>query len=176
MITIIRFDISLIFVCIFGYMSIQIMNCIKNCNKIQFYSTIKTCFFMAILFVIALTIFPIELRSNNSVNYNLIPFKTILTFLSYKDTIDECVNIIGNIILFIPIGFFAYIMFKGKKLKTIVLCLAITLSIEIIQLVLPARSCNIDDIIVTFTGGYIGLILAIKFVSYINRKKLCQNK
>lgn len=162
----------LIFVFIFAYMSVKIVDCIKIDNKIQFDNTIKICFFMSILFVVALTLFPIEIVSKNSINYNLIPFKTILTFLNNKNIVDICSNILGNIILFVPLGFFAYIIFKGNKIKTLLFCLATTLSVEIVQLMLPARLCDVDDLITNFAGSYIGLILAIKFVSYINKKKL----
>ncbi|WP_394866640.1 VanZ family protein [Paraclostridium bifermentans] len=176
MVTLMRFNIFLIFVCIFGYMGVKIVDCIKIDNKTQFDNNMKTCFFMSILFVIALTLFPVEIVNKNSVNYNLIPFKTILTFLSNKNIIDICANILGNIILFVPLGFFAYIIFKGNKAKTLSLCLAITISVEILQLLLPARLCDVDDVITNFAGGYIGLILAFYFVKYMNKNKLCQNK
>ncbi|WP_314738526.1 VanZ family protein [Paraclostridium sordellii] len=46
-----------------------------------------------------------------------------------------------------------------------------TIFVEIIQLILPGRLTDIDDIILNFLRGYIGVLLAIKFVNYINRKQ-----
>ncbi|WP_261291460.1 VanZ family protein [Paraclostridium sordellii] len=51
------------------------------------------------------------------------------------------------------------------------LCLYSTIFVEIIQLILPCRLTDIDDIILNFLRGYIGVLLAIKFVNYINRKQ-----
>lgn len=176
MVTLMRFNMFLIFVCIFGYMGIRIVDCVRTDNKIQFENTIKTCFFISILFIVALTLFPVEIDSKELFNYNLIPFKTILAFLHSKDIMDICANILGNIVLFVPLGFFAYIKFKGNKFKTFLLCLSTTIFVEAVQLMLPARLCDVDDVITNFIGGCIGLILAVNFIKYINKKKLCQNK
>lgn len=40
--------------------------------------------------------------------------------------------------------------------------------VETVQLMLPAPLCDIDGLITNFIDGYIGLILAINFVKYIN--------
>lgn len=167
-----RFNIFLIFICIFGYMSVKLQYYIKNENKILFNYTINTYFFMSILFIVSLTLFPVEFSKNGLFTFNLIPFKTILTMLFNSSIIDILANIFGNITLFAPLGLFSYFVFKGNKNKTFKLCLIFTVLVETIQLILPARLFDIDDIMLNFLGGFIGLILAIKFTNYINDKEV----
>lgn len=71
------------------------------------------------------------------------------------------------------LGFFSYIQFKrGKKLKSIMLCLYYVLFIETVQLVLLGRLTDINDIILNFLKGYIGILFAIKInVIYLNNSK-----
>ena len=166
-----RFNIFLIFIFIFGYMGIKLQYYIKTENKIQFNDNIKSCFFMSILFIASLTIFPIEFSTKGLFEINLIPFKTILILLSSGSIIDILANIFGNTILFTPLGFFSYFIYKGNKYKALKLCLLGTIFAETIQLILPARLTDIDDVILNFLGGYIGVILAIKFTKYINSKQ-----
>lgn len=171
MLTLMRFNIFLIFIFIFGYMGIKLQDYIKTENKIQFNDNIKICFFMSILFITSLTIFPIEFSTKGLFEINLIPFKTILILLYSGNIIDILANIFGNTILFVPLGFFSYFIYKGNKYKSLKLCLLGTIFAEIIQLILPARLTDIDDILLNFLGGYIGVILAIKFTKYINSKQ-----
>ena len=170
MVTLFRFNIFLIFVCIFGYMSIKISHYIQTSNIKQFNETMKTGFFMAILSIIALTLFPIELSTNGLFKLSIIPFKTTLSIIFSGNIISILANIIGNTIMFIPLGFFSYINFKGNKSKSIKLCLYTTLFVETVQIILPARLFDIDDIMLNFLGGYIGVNMAIKFIKLVNNK------
>lgn len=152
-------------------MGIKLQYYIKTENKIQFNDNIKICFFMSILFIASLTIFPIEFSTKGLFEINLIPFKTILILLYSGNIIDILANIFGNTILFAPLGFSSYFIYKGNKYKSLELCLLVTIFAETMQLILPARLTDIDDIILNILGGYIGVILAIKFTKYINSKQ-----
>lgn len=152
-------------------MGIKLQHYIKTENKIQFNDSIKTFFFMSILFIASLTMFPIEFSTKGLFEINLIPFKTIFIFISSGNLIDILANIFGNTILFAPLGFFSYFVYKGNKYKSLKLCLLGTILVETTQLIIPARLSDIDDIILNFLGGYIGVIIAIKFTQYINSKQ-----
>ncbi|WP_422395159.1 VanZ family protein [Paraclostridium sordellii] len=52
-----------------------------------------------------------------------------------------------------------------------IFCLYSTIFVEILQLILPCRLTDIDDIILNFLRGYIGVLLSIKFVNYIKMKQ-----
>lgn len=88
---------------------------------------------------------------------SLIPFATIRSYIKYSGLFHALLNILGNVILFIPIGFiFPLILIRYRNLKKIaVLSISISLFIEFIQFFV-GRSCDIDDLILNFVGGIIG--------------------
>ncbi len=88
---------------------------------------------------------------------SLIPFATIRSYIKYSGIFHALLNILGNVILFIPIGFiFPLILIRYRDLKRIaVLSISISLFIEFIQFFV-GRSCDIDDLILNFVGGIIG--------------------
>ena len=84
-------------------------------------------------------------------------------------------NVIGNIVLFIPFGFFIYIKFEKNKTKTLLAVFIMTLGVEFIQGFIPYRFCDIDDIILNTFGGYIGIIIYnILFSKFNNKLKKIQ--
>lgn len=88
---------------------------------------------------------------------NYIPFKEILRYdigsgLFYK-------NILGNVLLFLPYGFFIGCYLKpDKMIFPFLLSLILSLSIETTQLVI-GRVFDIDDIILNVLGGLLGFLL-----------------
>ena len=88
---------------------------------------------------------------------SLIPFATIRSYIKYSGLFHALLNILGNVILFIPIGFiFPLILIRYRDLKRIaVLSISISIFIEFIQFFV-GRSCDIDDLILNFIGGIIG--------------------
>ena len=96
------------------------------------------------------------------VNYgtnNFIPFKEIFRYDvgSYK----FIKNIIGNIIMFIPYGFFASYYLKNRKFGTIAfLTLVVSTTIEFVQMYI-GRVFDIDDIILNLVGGIVGFLLFV---------------
>ena len=68
-------------------------------------------------------------------------------------------NIIGNIILFIPFGFFvSYYLKLERKSLIFFVTLGISVIIELIQLKI-GRAFDIDDIILNIVGGILGYFL-----------------
>ena len=100
--------------------------------------------------------------TGQDVNYggvNLIPFKEMFRyeFGSYK----FMKNIVGNILLFIPYGYFSSYYLNNKKVGTnIVVCLIATLCIESIQYYI-GRVFDIDDIILNVLGCFLGYLLYV---------------
>jgi len=90
---------------------------------------------------------------------NFIPFKEMFRYEigSYK----FMKNIIGNILLFVPYGFFSSYYLNNKKISTnVFLCLIATCCIELIQLKI-GRVFDIDDIMLNVFGGFIGCLLYV---------------
>ncbi len=92
---------------------------------------------------------------------NLIPFRTIVSFLLYGGYDDTMVNILGNILIFIPFGIgVVYLSNRGVSVKkNLIFCLLFPLFIETVQLFI-GRNVDIDDVILNFTGGFIGVLIA----------------
>ena len=90
---------------------------------------------------------------------NLTPFKEILrySFGSYK----FMKNVVGNILLFVPFGFFAsYYLNDKKTMHAIIIPLIVSVCAEAIQYHI-GRVFDIDDIILNVIGGFLGYLLFI---------------
>ena len=116
---------------------------------------------MLLLFVAyILILFQLVTYSNNGLNgVNLIPFKEILRYEFGSKEFTR--QVIGNIILFIPFGFFityyANIKNIGSAFFTTV---AASIVIETVQYFI-GRSFDIDDIILNVAGGLLGFLLFV---------------
>ncbi len=113
--------------------------------------------------------------------YNLIPFHEIKRYFNYWDVVGAevfCLNIFGNIILFIPLGFFIPALFTGKghyPLEAIIICFLFSVAVEVIQLVTRLGSCDVDDVILNTLGGIIGYII-YRIYSFIRRRSYGRKK
>lgn len=88
---------------------------------------------------------------------NFIPFREILRYNMGSRLFFK--NVLGNMIMFLPYGFFASYYLKSKKL-TLPLCLTIltSVSIETVQLII-GRVFDVDDIILNILGGVLGFYI-----------------
>ncbi len=88
---------------------------------------------------------------------NLMPFKEILRYEVGSRAFYK--QVFGNILLFIPLGYFATSYCKIKGLGTITLVsLLSSLTIEVTQHYI-GRVFDIDDIILNVVGGIVGFLL-----------------
>ena len=72
--------------------------------------------------------------------------------------------LIGNMLMFIPMGIMLPLVFKNINKKNIfVIAILITLSIEILQPIV-GRSFDIDNIIMNFIGSIIGYLAVTIFI------------
>ena len=100
-------------------------------------------------------------RAQGGSNYNLVPFQTIETYLSDLSFGVAFVNIVGNIIPFIPMGFLLPMVFQSQRkiFKTMFTCLLLIISIECIQFFAYLGSFDIDDIILNMISCFSGFLL-----------------
>ena len=89
---------------------------------------------------------------------NLVPFRTILSYLqSGKGLMIVGINIIGNIVLLVPIGFLFPFVYRNMTWKTsLVLALAAGLALEGMQLVFHVGIFDVDDVILNGLGVMLG--------------------
>lgn len=94
---------------------------------------------------------------------NLIPFKTLIQYIAYPTMYNTLVNIIGNIVILMPIQFLVMKIFDLKKLKTVLLIdITLILTIEIIQLISHTGVFDVDDIILNLFGMLIIYVVVVK--------------
>ena len=133
---------------------LRITYLVINGKKFVLYEELLKLFFI----VYILCLFQIVTAQDISFGgINIIPFKEIFryeagTYLFYK-------NILGNVLLFLPFGFFVGYFIKVKKVSVmLLLTFIVSLSIETIQLSI-GRVFDVDDVILNVLGGLIGFIL-----------------
>lgn len=87
---------------------------------------------------------------------NFIPFKEILRYNMGSRLFFK--NVIGNLIMFMPYGFFISYYLKNKKPSlTIMLTVIASFSIELVQMII-GRVFDVDDIILNVLGGFLGYL------------------
>ncbi len=113
--------------------------------------------FMTYLLVLFRLVTSQDISALNSTN--LVPFKEILRYDVGTNEFNR--QVIGNILLFVPFGYFMsnYCRIKGLGTITIVSLLT-SLVIETVQHFI-GRSFDVDDIILNVLGGIVGFLLYI---------------
>ena len=85
---------------------------------------------------------------------NFIPFKEIMRYNIMSRLFFK--NVLGNMIMFLPFGFFVSYYLKSEKLTLpLFLILIASISIEVVQLLI-GRVFDVDDIILNILGGLLG--------------------
>lgn len=106
---------------------------------------------------------------------NFIPFKEILRYDITSRLFIK--NVLGNMIMFLPFGFFmSYYLDIDKPHLPIILTVIASTSIEIVQMSI-GRVFDVDDIILNLLGGIVGYSLykVLKKVGDI-LPKFCKNE
>ena len=106
-----------------------------------------------IIYMIMIFNMTIYSRSMIKYSYNLIPFKTIIGYWSQPNSYDLIINILGNIIIVMPIQFLLIRIFSLQSIKNcLVIDIIIMLLIETIQLISCTGVFDIDDMILYLIG------------------------
>ena len=135
--------------------SIRIFYIINHRGKHAFYKE----FFYVIGLLYILILF--ELLTNSEANvgggYNIMPFSEITRYTFGSNLF--MLNVIGNILIFIPFGFFVSEYIKPKKIfSPLIIAIIVSVCVEFVQLHI-GRSFDIDDIILNLVGSIIGYLI-----------------
>lgn len=116
----------------------------------------------------------LESMDSLSNNINIIPFKTIFQYINalFSNALNRTtiiVNLFGNLIMFMPMGFFVpYFIPKAKKILYFLgIMLSMLVSIELLQLLTTRGICDIDDIILNLSGAL--LVFFICKTSFVKK-------
>ena len=134
--------------------SIRIIYLINTKKNFKLYEELVSLSF--IIYILSL-FYLVTFQDVNYGDSNFIPFKEMFRYdvgsrLFFK-------NVLGNILLFVPLGFYAGYYTKSKKIIPMFIIVAISsATIEFTQLNI-GRTFDIDDIILNTVGGVIGSLL-----------------
>ncbi len=136
---------------------LKITRVIINNDKFVFYKEFYSLLFIVYILLLYFLLLSTENASNG---INLVPFHEMTRYSIGSKAFFY--NVIGNIVLFIPFGYFVSDYLKAKKIPHIlVVSIIISLTAELIQLKI-GRAFDIDDIILNVIGSIIG------FMGYIS--------
>ena len=113
-------------------------------------------------------------------DYNLTPFETIKMYIVYMDYFSFhvwFVNLFGNIIAFMPLGFLLPLLkdlWKGP-IRITILSFLVSLTAETIQLIFHVGRFDVDDMILNTLGGLLGYVL-LQILQSITLDMLKQSK
>lgn len=103
---------------------------------------------------------PARERLETGVMMNLVPFDTIQRYTSFRSFGSSAVNLVGNVVMFIPLGALPPVLWKRFRAlwKMTLLGFFTSCAIECIQLFID-RSVDIDDVLLNTLGVMLGYIL-----------------
>lgn len=122
-------------------------------KKVIFYKEIFLLLFVSYLICL---FYVVTFEDVNWSTSNFIPFKEITRYKIGSTAFTK--NIVGNIIMFVPLGFFLGYFLKIKKKRWLfLLVILISTSIECMQNAI-GRVFDIDDILLNVVGGFLGYL------------------
>ena len=134
--------------------SIRIIYLIVHKEKFVFY---KEMTMLGFLLYALLLFYVVTFQDMNYGTNNFIPFKEIFRYELGSKVFFH--NIIGNIVLFIPFGYFvAHIMKTRKPYAVFTVSIITSLVIEYTQLTI-GRTFDVDDMILNFVGSSLGFLI-----------------
>ena len=97
--------------------------------------------------------------------YNFIMFQEIMRYYNFGMRTGRwmlfVLNVIGNIVVFMPIGMFLPSLFSRCKnvVLTTILSFEISLCVEVVQLLTKVGSFDVDDLLLNTIGGICGYMV-----------------
>lgn len=124
-----------------------------------------------IIFMFNMVIFA---RYNSINSYNLIPFKSIIDVFKNGTVYSIIINILGNLLVFMPLEYFLIELFKVNKFSVnFILSSSIILLIELFQFIFKVGVLDIDDLIICTLGM---ILFYICYNLLIKRNKEVSNE
>lgn len=129
-------------------------------NKERVYDILLYSIFLVYIIILFIILF---MRVRYVRSYNIIPFQSIGDYLFSDDIIIRSFalsNLLGNIVLFIPLGGYITLFNRNKHIGwNLLRILVIGIVIEAIQYVSMRGVADIDDLILYGIGGIIGIVV-----------------
>lgn len=142
----------------------------------------KILFVLYIIFIIYFLIFSDWYGRTGEMqeyHYNLVLFKEIKRFWNYRNQVGlfaMFTNLFGNVIIFVPFGFFLPMASKYRSFfATVFYSFGLSLCVETFQLITRVGSFDVDDLLLNTIGGLVGYIVFVICAS-IRRRHVYKKK
>ena len=125
-----------------------------------------------------LTLEPIEPPAGLVVVPNLIPLHTIAIYFANLDSPFWIRQLVGNLVLLLPVGLLAPIAFPALNgwIRIFLVALALSVAIEVAQLWIPNRMPDVDDVLLNVAGAMLGYaILSVARLGSGPRRALAEH-
>mgnify|MGYP000980600249 FL=1 len=139
---------------------------LKNRKKFRIIG--KILFVLYIIFIIYFLIFSDWYGRTGTMeeyHYNLVLFREIKRFWNYREEVGlfaMFTNLFGNVIIFIPFGFFMPMASKYRSIFSAVFySFGLSLCVETFQLITKVGSFDVDDLLLNTVGGLVGYIIFV---------------
>lgn len=128
-------------------------------EKVHYYQEFIKLFFIIYILILYGLLTNTEINTNGGMN--LVPFSEILRYEIGSNLF--MFNVLGNILIFVPFGYFISHFTKAKKIWPVMIVTLITsATVEFVQLQI-GRSFDIDDIILNVVGAILGFLVYVAF-------------
>ena len=154
MIDVLRDTWPILVICSIIFVSMRIVFLVKSDKKIYIHKELLTYLF-GIYIMCLFTV--VTYQDVESYGNNFTPFKEMFRYTLGSNLFIK--NVIGNMVMFMPYGFFTGYFLKINKVSVVLLLsMLVSTSIEIIQGYI-GRVFDIDDIILNVIGSIIGFLI-----------------
>lgn len=154
----------MIFIFTIILVSVRIIYLIINKEKFVFH---KELFMLCFIIYILLLYYVVTCQDNNYGTNNFVPFKEMFRYEFGSKLFIR--NVLGNVLLFLPFGFFVtYIIQNRTFIPTVMLGLLVSTAIEFAQYKI-GRTADIDDIILNVSGTLLGFLVYYIFNKLSNK-------
>lgn len=146
------------------------------------WSCLGTVVFVLYLVVLAYLLFFSEnygrTDTEREYRYNLVLFREIKRYLVYYEQLgigNVILNLLGNIVAFMPYGFLLPMIKKTCKngWRIFFWSLGFSFGVEVTQLVTKTGAFDVDDLMLNTIGGLLGFVVYRIFQKYRQKKIPC---
>jgi glycopeptide antibiotics resistance protein len=107
---------------------------------------------------LALTLLPGDPLPGQVVTDNFVPFRTIGIYFDNLDSAFWVSQAIGNLLLLLPLGLFGPLVLPwlSRWWRVALVAVLVSACIETVQLLIPDRSADVDDVLINTLGALLG--------------------
>ncbi len=152
---VVNFTWPMIIISVVVLISIRISYLVKNQETERFVLYKELLMLSFIIYILCLFQVVTFQDDTSWASNNFIPFQEIFRYDITSRLFLK--NVIGNMLMFLPFGFFVSYYLKNEKIwLTLFITVITSIAIEVVQLTMIGRVFDVDDIILNVIGGVLG--------------------